>query len=104
MHTEQLSPEERRALNAALAELNEKAWGLGVGLMSGLGLFIATNLLLLKGGEHVGSHLQLLRVYFPGYSVSFVGSAIGFVYAFVCGYIFGRSVVALYYRLAHWIG
>jgi hypothetical protein len=102
--TERLTIDEQRALKRAIEDVNEKGWGIGLGLASGLGLFVATNFLIIKGGSNVGSHLQLLRVYFPGYSVTFIGSLIGFVYAFVMGYLVGRTVVALYYRLTVWIG
>jgi hypothetical protein len=40
-----------------------------------------------------------LSVYLPGYSVTVIGSLIGFVYAFVIGYGFGRSIVTIYNRL-----
>jgi len=96
--------EEQRALKAVVEDSNEKAWAIGLGLTLGVGLFVATNVLILKGGNNVGSHLQLLRVYFPGYSVTFAGSVIGFIYSFVLGYLSGRTVIALYHRLAGWIG
>jgi hypothetical protein len=70
-----------------------------VGLICGLGLFLATNLLILRGGPNVGQHLGLLRAYFPGYSVTFVGSLIGFVYTFVIGYGLGRVVGTVYNKL-----
>ena len=38
-------------------------------------------------------------MFFPGYRVTFVGSIIGFVYAFVLGYGFGRTVSVIYNRL-----
>ena len=69
------------------------------GLLCGLALFFATVLLLVRGGSNVGAHLSLLRVYFPGYSVTWLGSLIGFVYAFVGGYALGRTVAAIYNRL-----
>jgi hypothetical protein len=68
-------------------------------LLLALGLFIATNVLVLRGGEHVGAHLGLLAVYFPGYRVTFLGSLLGFVYAFVVGYGIGRTIGALYNRI-----
>ena len=101
---ERLTIEDQRALQAAVEDSNEKAWAMGLGLTLAIGLFAATNFLLLKGGDHVGLHLQLLRVYLPGYSVSFPGSVIGFIYAFVLGYLSGRTVIALYHRLAGLIG
>jgi hypothetical protein len=99
-----LTLEEQRTLKAAVEDSVEKAWAIGLGLTLAIGLFAATNFLVLKGGSHVGSHLQLLRVYLPGYSVTFAGSMIGFIYAFVLGYLSGRTVIALYHRLARWIG
>jgi len=86
-------------LRRAVARLNERAWGITLGLLLGLGLFIATNILVVKGGPEVGPHLALLRIYFPGYRVTFLGSVIGFVYAFVVGYAVGRLIGAVYNRL-----
>lgn len=87
------------ALHRTAQRLNARAWGIALGLFFGLGLLIATNLLVLKGGPNVGHHLRLLRAYFPGYSVSFVGSLIGFVYAFVLGYGLGRVIGTVYDKL-----
>jgi hypothetical protein len=86
-------------LDQAIRRLNARAWGISVGLICGLGLFLATNLLILRGGPNVGQHLGLLRAYFPGYSVTFVGSLIGFVYTFVIGYGLGRVVGTVYNKL-----
>ena len=90
---------EEQALTRAMLRMNEQGWGIAIGLLLGLGLFIATNVLVLRGGDHVGAHLGLLHVYFPGYRVSFLGSLIGFVYAFVVGYGIGRTGGALYNKL-----
>lgn len=90
---------EEVTLERAIRRLNARAWGISVGLIAGLGLFVATNILVFKGGPYVGQHLGLLRAYFPGYSVSFVGSLIGFVYMFVIGYGLGRIVGTVYNRL-----
>ena len=86
-------------LERAIRRLNARAWGISVGLVCGLGILIATNFLILKGGPDVGQHLILLRAYFPGYSVSFLGSLIGFVYAFVIGYALGRVIGMVYNKL-----
>lgn len=86
-------------LRLAVARLNERAWGISVGLLLGLGLFLATNILVLKGGPNPGPHLSLLKVYFPGYRVTFLGSLIGFVYAFVIGYALGRLIGSVYNML-----
>lgn len=87
-------------LQNTLLRLNARAWGIALGLTLGLGLFVATNVLVLKGGDVVGPNLGLLGVYLPGYSVSFVGSLIGFVYMFVIGYGFGRLIGEVYNRIA----
>ncbi|MBL8980000.1 MAG: hypothetical protein SF070_01750 [Gemmatimonadota bacterium] len=86
-------------LNDVILRLNGRSWGIASGLLLGVGLFLATNILVLKGGPEVGKHLGLLRVFFPGYSVTFVGSIIGFIYAFVLGYALGRVVGTVYNRL-----
>ncbi len=89
-------------LTRAVARLNSRAWGIAGALLLGIGLFAATNILILSGpapGTDVGGTLGQLRYYLPGYSVSFVGSIIGFVYAFVIGYILGRGVGSIYNRL-----
>lgn len=92
--------DDQRELENALLRLNGRAWGISIGLVLALGLFIATNLLVLKGGVDPGRHLRLLRVFFPGYSVSFTGSIIGFIYAFVVGYGLGRIIGSVYNRLS----
>jgi hypothetical protein len=84
----------------ALQSLNARAWGITVGLCAGLGLFLATNFLILRGGDNVGQHLALLGVFLPGYRVTFLGSLVGFVYLFVLGYGVGRVVGAVYNALA----
>jgi len=79
-------------LQGAANRVNARAWGIALGLALGLGLFVATNVLVLKGGDDVGRHLGRLVHVMPGYTVSFVGSLVGFVYAFVVGYGLGRLI------------
>jgi hypothetical protein len=73
-------------LRARVRRLNALASGLVAGLLAGVGLFVATNWLLIKGGHPLGTHLALLAQFFPGYRVTFVGSLIGFAWAFVAGF------------------
>jgi hypothetical protein len=91
--------DEDETLRNAILRLNARAWGIGMGLLLGTGLFLATNILVIRGGVNVGQHLSLLSIYLPGYSVSFVGSLIGFVYAFVGGYAVGRIIGVVYNKL-----
>jgi len=74
--------------------------GLVIGCLSGLGLFVMTIWLVIKGGPVVGPHLALLGQYFYGYEVSGTGSLIGFFYGFVSGFLLGYGISALYNRLA----
>jgi hypothetical protein len=89
-----------RSIQDGLLALNAQAWGISVGLLFGGGLFLATNFLVIKGGPQMGRHLTLLSQFFPGYSVSFAGSLIGFVYSFVLGWAVGRIIGAVYNKLA----
>jgi hypothetical protein len=79
-----------------LLRLSALVHGIVTGLVAGLGVFIATNWLLLKGGAVVGPHLALLGQFFIGYRVTFVGSLIGFAYAFAYGFVGGYSVARMY--------
>jgi hypothetical protein len=78
-----LSPDE--VIASAFAELDPVALGVAVGVVSGLGLFLMTALLLLKGGPEIGSNLSLLRHYLPGFEVTWRGAVIGFIAAGVGG-------------------
>ncbi len=90
---------ETEAIREVIRRLNVRAWGISTGLVLGLGLFVATIFLVMKGGPNVGQHLSLLGNYFPGYRVTVPGAFIGFVYAFVIGYGTGRVVGTLYNRM-----
>lgn len=83
-----------------LLRLNARAWGIAVGLFLGLGIFLATLLLVVKGGRTVGPHLALLGQFLPGYTVTWGGAFIGFIYLFVIGYGVGRVIGAVYNALA----
>ena len=87
-------------LARTLARIDGRAWGIAMGLVSGLGLFAATIFLVAKGGPVVGPHLQLLGIFLPGYRVSVGGSLLGFVYAFVIGYALGRLLGIVYNAVA----
>jgi hypothetical protein len=68
-------------------------------LIGGATLFFLTALLLLKGGEPVGPHLNLLGEYLPGYSVSWIGSIIGFLWGAAIGGTLGWIFGSVYNRI-----
>lgn len=94
MHQE--DEEVRRLLRTRVIRLNEPVTGLTIGLIAGMGLFLATNILVIKGGNIVGPHLGLLGQVFIGYKVTFLGSFIGFAWAFVTGTIMGYGGAKVY--------
>jgi hypothetical protein len=96
---EQLQQDEIQQIRKSLVRFSEQGWGLAFGSVSALGLFVATIWLVVRGGINVGEHLNLLGVYLPGYSVSYSGAFIGFVYAFVIGYGAGRTIATVYNRV-----
>jgi hypothetical protein len=100
MEMDPREPEEEDELEQAVVLLNAKLLGIVLGILFGSGLFLMTNFLVLKGGQHVGAHLALLANFFPGYRVTFLGSIIGFCYAFLTGIVVGFAVGAVYNRLA----
>ena len=96
---EDLIPEEDLIERVAV-RLNAATVGLVLGFLFGAGLFVATIWLVIKGGPHPGAHLALLSQFFPGYSVTFLGSILGFVYGFLVGFVTGAVLGAVYNKLA----
>jgi hypothetical protein len=80
--------------------LNAVAQGIVLGLVLGLGIFIATLWLVIKGGPVVGPHLGLLSQFFIGYDVTLVGSLVGFAYGFFSGFIVGYFIARIYNLVA----
>ena len=85
-----------RVVMTRLMRLNSIVHGVVTGALFGLGVFLATNWLILKGGPIVGPHLALLGQFFIGYRVTFVGSLIGFAYGFALGFVVGYVVAWIY--------
>ena len=89
-----------RMVLVELMRLNGTILGLVLGLLFGAGIFLTTNLLLLKGGAVVGPHLSLLGQFFIGYTVTFTGSLIGFLYGLIFGFLVGYLIAGLYNWMA----
>ncbi len=91
--------EEMKAVSTYVTQLSGRVWGMALGMLTGFGLFAATLWLVIKGGENVGQHLELLSQYFPGYSVTFPGACFGLLWGFFVGYALGRAI-CLFYNFA----
>lgn len=85
-----------------IARLREGIVALVTAMVGGLALFAATLWLVIQGGPNVGQHLSLLENYYPGYSVTVVGSFVGLFYGAVTGAFVGWCVAWLYNTLANW--
>lgn len=94
-------PALEKIVKTRLTRLNATVSGMVAGVILGLTIFIATNWLLLKGGEPIGPHLALLGQFFLGYTVSFWGSLVGLLYGLVTGFIVGYAVAFLYNFFLH---
>jgi len=79
----------------SLAKLDGKALGIAIGSLLGLGIFAATNFLILKGGDVLGPNLALLNQFFIGYEITFLGSLIGLVYGVMAGFIIGWLIAVI---------
>ncbi len=71
------------------AKIDPIALGAAFGLVSGLYLFLATVVLLLKGGAVIGPTLSLLNNFFYGYEVTWTGALVGFAQACAAGFALG---------------
>lgn len=87
---------EEELLKHAVLRLNGHILGFVLGAIGALVIFVATNWLVLKGGDVVGPHLGLLGQFFIGYSVTFMGSFIGAAYGFIGGYAGGLLIGWIY--------
>jgi protoporphyrinogen oxidase len=86
-------------LKVTFAKLDPVALGLAVGIVCGFGLFLATVVLMLKGGQVVGPTLALLKHYLIGYRVTWVGALLGLVESIILGYIAGSVFAWLHNTL-----
>lgn len=96
---------ERMVIKSAFARLDSVAMAAAVGLVLGVGLFLATAILLLKApqpGFPVGDNLSALRTVLFGYSVSWIGAVVGAVYAAAIGAVIGY-VFAVMWNFTHFL-
>ena len=84
-----------RILAEAFARLDPIALGIAVGIVGGAGVFLASVVLLVKGGQPVGPNLSLLGHYLIGFNVSWTGAVVGLCEAGVIGFAFGYLAARL---------
>ncbi len=90
-----------QALVQEVIRASRNVLGITLGLLCGISLFLATIVLVLKGGPNPGPHLGLLNQFFPGYRVTFAGSFLGLIYGFGGGYIGGWIVATVYNKVVY---
>ena len=83
-------------LSHAVARIHAGVLACVLAIICGVGLFVMTLWLLIKGGSNVGLHLQLLGQYFIGYSVSWKGSFVGLFYGMLVGGVIGWTIGMVY--------
>jgi hypothetical protein len=88
----------RGTMLARVIRFNLIAVALALGLVGALLLWLATAILLWRGGENIGVHLGLLGVFLPGYEVTWAGAWIGLFWGFVAGALSGLVVYGAYAR------
>ena len=79
-------------------KLNIKALALSMGILGGLAVFLLTVWFLVMG--YSGILLGKLGSVYLGYSVSWIGAIIGFVYGFFDGLIGGALIGYFYNKFA----
>ena len=102
---------EDTVIEVAFAKIDPLALGVAVGVVSGLGVFMASAILLLKGGPVVGPRLSLLGNYFFGYDITWGGAFLGLLEAGVVGFAVGSLAAGLrnwalkvYAKIVRWRG
>lgn len=77
-------------------EIRKRALGLSLGLIWGLTILLGTWWLLIFG--HKGEIMSKLSLFYFGYSFSWGGAVIGFLWGFVDGFIAG-VLIAWFYNM-----
>ena len=88
-------------VSRAIVRLQAGVLAIVCALIGGIGFFAVTVWLLIKGGPHVGAHLQLLGQYFIGYSVTWQGSLVGAFYGALLGGSVGWTIGTIYNRVVN---
>ena len=96
------SPQIESGLLLAFAPLHRLALGVASGVVMGGLIFFSTFFLLVKGGYPIGPNLALLGEFMYGYTVTFPGAFVGFVWGFGIGFFMGWGF-AVAHNVAIWL-
>jgi protoporphyrinogen oxidase len=92
---EAIAKSEDKVIEVAFAKIDPLALGVAVGVVSGLGIFMASAILLLKDEPVVGPMLSLLGNYLIGFNVTWVGAVIGLFEGGLLGFAVGALAAGL---------
>ena len=87
---------ERALIRGAVVRMRARIMATVFGTLGGTAVFLATVWLLIRGGDNVGQHLGLLRHYFPGYTVTWLGAFVGFFWGALFSAALGFAVAWIY--------
>ncbi|ULA64061.1 MAG: NAD(P)/FAD-dependent oxidoreductase [Nitrospira sp.] len=100
---------EDAVIEVAFAKIDPLALGVAVGVVSGLGIFMASVVLLLRGGPAPGPTLSLLGNYLFGFDVTWPGAIIGLFEGGLLGFAVGsvaawlrNGMLTLYAKMVRW--
>jgi hypothetical protein len=98
-----------RVIAAAFAKIDPLAMGIALSVVSGLGVFMATAILLLRGGPAVGPTLSLIGNYLLGFEVTWTGALLGLLEGGMWGFALGavaaglrNSALKSYAKIVRW--
>lgn len=100
MGLQTVSKTDDRELSRMVVAIQAGVLALVCAVVGGLGLFLMTVWLVIKGGPRVGPHLSLLGQYLIGYSVTWAGSVVGLLYGALIGGILGWMIASIYNAVA----
>lgn len=100
MGLQTMSKADDRELSRMVVAIQAGVLALVCAVVGGLGLFLMTVWLVIKGGPRVGPHLSLLGQYLIGYSVTWTGSVVGLLYGALIGGIVGWAIARIYNGVA----
>ena len=95
-------PDLREIVETVFARYDPVALGIAVGSVCGLGLFLVTAFILIRGVEGGVPQLSLLSHYLVGYRITWMGALIGALEALLAGFVYGVVLARSINLLVGW--